>query len=250
MDNDKALAEVLVRYPMMFCVPCFFGAPGSNDGRLNNATLTLLEYKGERYGITNYHVIDEYRRRLAEDPGVHLYFGGVKADLDLVLLDEDSDVDICVFYLEEYPEKDFATDGEVPTQFFPVGDLCYVENLVAGDFVLMGGYPGAWRVKLSSLNFQFDTLSFGGTEVSEATEMNIRCELKVGQSTLVSKNREKFPDNIGGLSGGPVFHHSVTNRGISKFEFVGVIYEYIHEYDSVLIRPASIFNRSMCIKAG
>lgn len=247
VSKVEDLAEVLTRYPMSFCTACFFGNPKHAEGKVNNGTLSLLKYNGERYGITNYHVIAEYRRRLAEDSELQLYFGRTRVDLDSVLFDEDEDLDLCIFYLDEYAESDFAMDGEVPTQFFPVGDLHYVTKLASGDFILMGGYPGVWRVKLSALEYQFDTLSSGGTEVAEVTKKNIRCELKLDQCIVTSKHGRDFPENIGGLSGGPVFHHSLTQAGISKFEFVGVIYEHMFEYDSVLIRPASFLDERMWI---
>ena len=89
MSKVEDLAEVLTRYPMSFCTACFFGNPKHAEGKVNNGTLSLLEYNGERYGITNYHVIAEYRRRLLEDSELQLYFGGKRVDLDSVLFDEE-----------------------------------------------------------------------------------------------------------------------------------------------------------------
>ncbi|RSD32890.1 hypothetical protein [Vibrio pectenicida] len=247
VGNNEDLARILIKYPLNFCTTCFFGNPKLTQGKVNNGTVTLLEYKGEKYGITNHHVIDEYRKRLAEDPEVHLYLGNARIDLDSVLFDEDETLDVCILYLQGYTESQIAMNGEVPTKFFPVGERHHVSRLVVGDFVLFGGYPGVWRVRFSELNIQFDTLSSGGSEVADVTDMNIRCELKLDQCTTISEHGHDFPDNLGGLSGGPVFHHSLTDIGISKFEFIGVIYEHIPLFDSVLIRPASVLDENMWI---
>ena len=79
--NDQILKDLggeLSKYAMKFCTCCFFvnAKDDRSERKVNSGTCTLINYKGKQLGITNFHVIDEYRTskmcskcRLPSDPG-------------------------------------------------------------------------------------------------------------------------------------------------------------------------------------
>jgi len=247
-DDQKNLGDELTRFPMYFCNACFFGDPSDISTKVNNGTITLVKYKNRIFGITNYHVINEFRYRLQNEPKIKFGIGNVEINIEKSIIDEDPYLDLCTLDLQDHEESDFHPHGNVPTHFYEIDDFT-TGNLKTGDFVLFGGYPGVWRERPTSNHLIFDTLSSGSTEVNEFTSQNIRCELALDKCIITLKEHHvEFPKNLGGLSGGPVFHHYLSPAGISQFKLVGIIYEHIPEYDSILARPISYLNEHFKIK--
>jgi len=247
-EAERILADTLVRYPMMFCSACYFGDPSDKSMKVNNGTMTLIKHNSKRYGITNYHVVQEYRNRFLDEPDIRFCVGNVEIDLESAVLDEDRNLDLCTLNFDEYDEESFGSGGDVPTRFLNIENFDTI-GLKEGDYVLFGGYPGVWRERPTSNHLIFDTLSTGGTQVIDVTPRNIICELAIDKCIIsLSNHRERFPDNLGGLSGGPVFFHELSGAGISIFKFVGIIYEHMQDFDSVLIRPASFIDNDFMIK--
>lgn len=244
--DEERLSRVLVGFSLTYCVPIYFGDPSEPNGLINSGTITLVRRNDENYGITNFHVVDGFRDRLRDNPNVHLYVGGQRVELNDVLLDEDKDLDIAVLYLEGFREEVFFTQGDIPTSFynFPVSS---VDDINEGGFVLFGGYPGVWRER-DGRNVVFDSFSSGGTLINDASEKNIRCEIAANKSVVTRVRRDSPPTNLGGLSGSPVFIEMEGEAGVRNFVLVGVIYEYIEQYDSILIRPLHCINDDMTIK--
>lgn len=246
-EDQKNLGDELTRFPMNFCNACFFGDPADNSSKVNNGTITLVKHKNKRFGITNHHVINEFRNRLQNEPEIKFAIGGAEINIEKSIIDEDPSLDLCTLDLQDHEESDFHSHGNVPTHFYEIDNFT-TGNLKAGEFVLFGGYPGVWRERPSSNHLIFDTLSSGSTEVNELTTQNIRCELALDKCTITLKeNHDEFPENLGGLSGGPVFHHHLSPAGISQFKLVGIIYEHMAEYDSILARPISFLDENFLI---
>lgn len=246
-DEQKMLSMEMVKFPLKFSNACFFGASSDVDVKVNNGTMTLVRFNGEKYGITNFHVIEAYRERLKNEPEIVFYIGNTQVDLEETLLDEDKGLDLCTLYLEGYEESRFGSNGEIPTHFYEIDDFG-LGSLSEGDFVLFGGYPGVWRSRVETNHLMFDSLSSGGTEVTEVTSRNIRCEISLDKCIItMTQHHDKFPKNLGGLSGGPVFLNQLLPSGLSVFKLIGIIYEYIEEYDSIMVRPISFINEQLLL---
>ena len=240
--EELALSKEMAQFPMKFCNACFFGDASDPSGKVNNGTMTLVRYKGEKFGITNFHVIDAYRKRLANEPDIKFYIGNTLIDIEETLFDENEDLDLCTLYLDAYEEKDFGSFGDIPTHFFEIDEFPLAQ-VSEGEFVLFGGFPGVWRTRPETNHLVFDSLSTGGTEVAEVTDMNIRCELAI-DNCLVTMNRHDraLPDDFGGLSGGPMFARRELSSGVTIFKLAGIIYQHMPEYDSITIRPVTFIN--------
>jgi hypothetical protein len=246
-EEQKILSTELIKFPLKFCNACYFGNPADDAVKVNSGTMTLVSYKGEKFGITNHHVVEEYRQRQNDESNIDFYIGNALINLDETLFDEDRYLDLSIFYLEGYQEKDFGSNGEIPTHFYEIDDFT-LGNIKVGDFVLFGGFPGVWRSRPKSNRLIFDSLSSGSTEITEITPRNIRCELALDKCVVtLNQHGRNIPENLGGLSGGPAFLHQVHSSGISTFKLVGFIYEHMVAYDSIMIRPLSFINEKFCI---
>lgn len=246
-EEQIKLSQEMIKFSLKFCSPCYFGNPSDENVIVNNGTMTLVKYGGERYGITNFHVVDAYRKRLKDEPNIDFYIGNTRINLDEALIDEDKDLDLCTLKLNAYEEEKFSSNGEIPTHFYELDDFS-TGDIKEGDFVLFGGFPGVWRTRPKSNHLIFDSLSSGSTEVTEVTPRNFRCELALEKCVVtLNKQDNEFPDNLGGLSGGPVFLHQINTTGISTFPLIGFIYEHIAEYDSILVRPLAFINENFQI---
>ena len=238
------LSREMVKFSLGFCNACFFGNPSDEGVKVNNGTMTLVKYGGELYGITNFHVIESYRERLTNESDLDFYIGNTSINLNEVLIDEDKDLDLCTLRLSQYEEDSFGSCGEIPTHFFELDDFSD-GDITVGAFVLFGVCPGVWRTRPESNYLIFDSLSSGSTEVTEVTARNIRCELALDKCVVTLKqHHDEFPNNLGGLSGGPVFLHQIHASGVSTFKLVWFIYEHMAEYDSILVRPISYINEN------
>lgn len=246
-EGQIKLSREMVKFSLTFCNACYFGSPSDENVKVNNGTMTLVSYGGERYGITNFHVVDAYRERLRSEPDIDFYIGNTAINLNESLIDEDKDLDLCTLKLSAYEEEYFCSNGEISTHFYELDDFS-TGDIKEGDFVLFGGFPGVWRTRPKANHLIFDSLSSGSTEVTEVTCRNIRCELTLGKCVVtLNQHHHEFPDNLGGLSGGPVFLHQIHTSGISTFKLIGFVYEYMAEYDSILVRPLSFINESFKI---
>ena len=247
-EEEKRLARELSKFPMKFCNACYFGDPSDEGGIVNNGTMTLIKYNDSRYGITNHHVVNAYRARLENEPELKFYVGNAEVNIVESIIDDNENLDICTVDLNDIDEESFRSEGQISTIFFEIDDFT-VGDIKEGDFVLFGGYPGAWRERPQPNHIIFDTLSTGATEVNTASDMNIICELSLDKCiTTLMNHRDCLPESFGGISGGPVFHHKTTEAGISVFKLVGIIYEYAPLYEAFFIRPISFITENMRVR--
>src|SRR5687768_8939270 len=64
-----SLAQEMAKFALRFCKPVYFGPPPSREHPVvvNSATASLLRFGDELLAVTCSHVIEGYRRELAED---------------------------------------------------------------------------------------------------------------------------------------------------------------------------------------
>ena len=159
----------MAEYPLKFCLACCIENHKLPDRLIANGTMTLVRTQGERYGITNYHLIEWFRKRRDECADVDLYVGYVLIDLDDCLLDEDEDLDLCTLYLEGVPETNLVAGGTSNTNYIDL-DAQTTEQTRVGDYLMFGGYPGEWREPPRAHELNFSTFSVAGMEVSDASD--------------------------------------------------------------------------------
>ena len=238
-DNEKTLANYLSEFPMNHSVPVYFGNPLSVDSDINNGTATLLKRNNRLYAITNHHVINGYLSRCEKEDGISLMIGGyyVKNILEHIAFNN-KEFDICVLEFTGQKEDDFRMQGNVPTKFYELGKT--EKTVKKGAVVAFGGYPGVFRVRKSTNQVEFHTLSSGASVVKEISDRNIIVSINHEKSAITTLTDVEPPSNIGGMSGGPVFEIS-KEGSITMFRFCGIIAECNDNYKVMFAKPVSLF---------
>ena len=232
------LGEQMAKYPLRFCKPVYFAPPPSHEHPVvvNNGTALLLQFRGELLAVTCFHVIEGYRRRLAEDRRCLFAIANCYLDPLAQLVTDDSAVDAAVLRLT--PEQaDAITQGSngIGEAFYDLAPQAPPPVMV-GDFVGYGGFPGDLRQRASFDELNFGTYSCGACRVTDLHSDYITCKFE--RENWIEHFPEAEPESLGGLSGGPVF---VIRRGPSEiisYEFAGLIYGMDESTESLYIRQA------------
>jgi hypothetical protein len=167
-------------------------------------------------------------------PDVEAQFGGSTIYPEQRLIDRESKLDLATLNVPKlFLDSNVAgkqhnrLPGWPPTPLKP------------GELVIYGGYPGALREpKTGEIGWPFQSFTWWATEVTDSTIV-----LHVDFPNLLwpGHEEERINENLGGISGGPVFRHR-THRSETKkvdtvhFELVGIIYEHSAMIDSVFAR--------------
>lgn len=119
-----------------------------------------------------------------------------------------------------------------------------------GDWLTLGGFPGAFREYDGKNECIYDSFSYGGSEVNHCTEEKIYASFDI-DSCLLSGRRssEEMPD-LGGVSGGPVFIPSNTEMGLLNYQLAGIFYKIGDDFQLAKIKPASLIDDNGVIVSG
>jgi len=238
-DQEKRLGNYLCEFPMNHCVPFYFGNPRSLDSKVNNGTATLLKKNNKLYVVTNHHVVEEFLKRVSCEEGIDLQIGGLRVtDIKNRIIINDPEIDICLIDFSDCKEVDFHMHGNVTTKFFELGEIR--SSISTGKFVAFGGYPGTFRTRQELNQLSFHTFSSGASTVHEVSNSNIVVSINHEESLITRLSDVSPPDEIGGLSGGPVFE--ISNSGlITTFKFAGIIAECSLNLQVMFAKPVMLF---------
>jgi hypothetical protein len=225
------------KYPLKFAVPAYFGIrPQLGDpATVNSGTASLVRIDGQSYALTCSHVLDAYRERSAEVACI-FQIGNCELDPLNQLKAEDKKLDYALIGLTEAQGKEISMpDGPFDGKFFcevaqwPPGDV------MDGDFVTFGGFPGKLRQARSFDELSFGSFSSGASRVASVGEDYVVSQFE--REFWVKHGYEAEPETIRGMSGGPVFaiRHNATS-GIMTYEFIGHIYEFSEDFELLYVR--------------
>jgi hypothetical protein len=178
----RDLGNELSKVPMIYAAPVYFANPPRADkpelSDIRNGTGSLVAIGGKQFCITNHHVLTAHRARKAEETDVIFQIGNLRLEPEGALVSESRHFDLAVLDLSDWDVEEIGSHGEVPTHFLQTAE--WPPALPSkGDFVMFGGYPGYWRQQVGHAEILFDTLSSGATELHDAREDNIVCQLQV-----------------------------------------------------------------------
>lgn len=238
----EALAEELSIYAMQFAEPIYFGPPPDkqSDAPINNGTISLILLGTRQVGITNWHVIDEYRKRASENQDLICQISNVRIDPIAQLISESKHFDVAVLDLSNTSAEEIGKGTGMPCQFLAPREWPPAA-VSKGDFVLFGGFPGLKRKDPKPGHLDFGSISSGGTKVESIQEDVITCRIQLERCVVNFDEDGLGMGPLPGISGSPVLIHR-TISDVSVFDFVGVIFEHSNEWDILRIRPASLLS--------
>jgi hypothetical protein len=225
------------KYPLKFAVPAYFGIrpQSGKSATVNSGTASLVRIGGQPYALTCSHVLEAYRNRLVDGACI-FQIGNCELDPLTQLKVEDKILDYALIRLTEEQGKEISKpDGPFGGRYFckvaqwPPGDV------MEGDFVAFGGFPGVLRQAMSFNKLSFGSFSSGASRVALVREDYVVSQFE--REFWVKHGQEAEPETIRGMSGGPVFairHDAAT--GIMTYEFIGHIYEFSEDYELLYVR--------------
>lgn len=224
-------------FAMARSAPFFWSSQekGHEPKLLHNGTITYVATGQQELGVTNAHVYNQYVKDLAEQPGVEAQFGGNTIYPEKKLLAKDDKLDVAMLHVSKV-FLDSSKNHKVhnrPASWPP-------KPLAPGEWVIYGGYPGALKEpKTGEIVWPFQSFTWRATDV---TDSNIILHVDFPNLFWPGYEEKKMNDNLGGISGGPVFRiHEVLDPETKKvlkvgFELVGIIHEYSEMMDTVRAR--------------
>lgn len=234
--------DVLGKFPHYFSTPIFITDKKSRQ--VNNGTLTLLKTPRGYFGVTCWHVIENYLQRKNENFSFQI--GSLEVDPERLLIDHDPKLDLATLGLDEDMRKAFISKS-CPEMGSQTLREIYQGEVKVGDKITLGGLPGKW-VEYPQKAPRFETFSIIEAIVVSSGASQYACSVSdpnswpVIQSKIFSPRPVKDLLDPGGLSGGPVFIELVSSAGLVYYEFAGIIYEgsFIMESTTLVlkIRPA------------
>ncbi len=222
IKRDNELIEALNAWSRPYAAPIFFGDRpySSASKKLNNGTISLINYRGNRIGITCEHLFsDGFDERTSVDCILQVNDTLVSRDK---LLFSDNNIDIAILDLSGVKQFELESN-EFSNEFFPI-DTWPTISPKKGDIVTLSGYPGKWRKRESEERVIFDVFSIGATFVEDANENRAIINADFSTDIHIRKIRHgrdpKELGFLGGLSGAPVFR--INNDSFVTYDFYGI----------------------------
>ena len=224
--TEEEMTE-LSRFAMRYSVPILIRSrnerwspdiPGSGGG-------LLIVIGDKKRLITASHVLTKYREEYVRDAATLFEFGGVPINATRRLLYEDATSDLAVIDLTDAALPTRPNELPAPEFFSP--QPWPGNDVVVGDRIFFGGWPGAYRrVRENGMDvfLGYDSiLNVPVTGVSDH-EFQVKFDRSNWSSLLVdgsTKPKDYVEDRrLGGHSGTPVFRISPT---VERPELVGFI---------------------------
>lgn len=237
-DEQRRLLDVYARHALQFAVPIYFGVPGRPE-YLNNGTVTLLELGGRRFGITNYHVLARYRKKLRRIHGLVCQVGPVVIRPLDRLVSESKKYDLVVLDFQNIQPQTLRGGNEIPCRYH-VPREWPPQPVAPGNFVMFGGFPRTKRVAITDDELEFGGVSSAGSEVLSVQPDVFTFQIQIEQCVTAFDRDGRGFEDLPGISGSPVLIARRSPGGIEVIDLVGIFFEDYPAIDVYRVRPGSV----------
>lgn len=242
--NDLALMHELAKYSLRFSAAIAFGGRGkaANETTVNNGTVALVKLGGQKFGVSNYHVIDAYRKRQEQGEVLSCVVGNVEIDPIARLHSESSIYDLAVLDLSGIDVARIRGSTEIPCQFNEPR-IWPTPMPKEGEFVLFGGFPLTKRKVLNPTEIEFGSMSSGGTRVHSVQPDVLSAQIEIDQCVISYDRDGKGFQDLPGISGCPVMATRVVS-GVGVIDLIGIVFEYHSDWDLMRFRPVTLIGEN------
>ena len=240
---DEAELTVLAKFAMQFCVTTFVrsrrNALGAVDVEGGGGVLLMIG--GKKRLVTAHHVVQEYRNAYIRDGGTLFTCMTTNFNPNGRIIGEDATSDIVVIDVDDLMFE--RNDPDLPALEFFTPIPWPGNDVVEGDRVFLGGWPGAYRVVTENgLNVRsgYDAILNVPVTLKTDHEFSMKFERTEWKSFVV--NPDQKPPNyidarrLGGHSGTGVFRISPTGE---RPELVGFVKQYYEDRDTIVCCPVT-----------
>jgi hypothetical protein len=252
--NEQEIAEGLIHFALEPTVAVGIAAttPTDDPDSFRSASGTLIRLSGVPVLVTNWHVVEAYRKFAAQRE-TQFFFADTAIDPVERLHSESQELDLAVLlaYRLRIRADRNAPAGVPhirvyePTQWPPAPPQ-------PGDSVFFAGWPEVGRsVDFANMEATFQPYAYVGATIQEATADKFTIQFDRARFWGVTglETQEQLEERqLSGLSGGPIFRDmSASGR---MHELVGFITEYGVNWDLLIatsalnIRPDGRIDRS------
>lgn len=235
---QSALARHNTHFPAQYVVPCFFGNPKLQDAMVNNGTASLIKVNSTKYVVTNKHVIDSFKKRREENPGIDFYIGNNIIDLEKSLVAESLEHDLCLININHLSHTSLEPNPSIKKDFFDARNIPN-KPIEKDDYIIFAGYPGAYRNRISNNRINFGLFCHGGSEVLDSDENRIIASIEKNGCVILTDNGGTTTEHYGGMSGGAAFIEETLPSGIHVIRLAGFIYQDAGGFEAIYIKPSS-----------
>jgi hypothetical protein len=219
----------LMDFSLNFTVPIYFGqdALSEPDPKILNGTGGLVKIEEKHFVLTCQHVLKGYREKLANKPNLLFQIGNLAIEPFKLLVDEDENLDMAIFELDDEKVRTFK--NRKPTLTFFDQSNWPPSEIKVDDAIHFSGFPGVWKNRVAFNGFEFRSLSSGGSKVLSVLDSHFFSSISIEHCEVSGD----FTNKIGGMSGAPVFKWNEDQ--ILTAELVGMISEYQEVLDRIRI---------------
>lgn len=233
------IAQHYAKFALQFSAPiCYWNRHGTL--KLNHGNVSLLKIGGRKFGITNNHVVEGFRKRNASGESLLCQIGNVPIDPIGRLHSWSERMDLAVLDLSEVDASSIRGTRDIPPCQFHESDDWPPQMPKSGDWALLGGFPVTKRVQLGPGHFEFGTFSSGGTLIDSVQPDLITCRIEIEKCVISIDRDGRGLEDLPGISGSPVMVARQLASGITVFDLIGVVFEHSMTWDALRIRPLSL----------
>lgn len=237
-------------------------SPNPRKKLTSNGTVTLFRNKiGGLFGITNFHIYEEYLKQKEINPHSvcqigHKFF--IKLEDRIVYEDEDNDLIVFSLYDGELAKSETQND---PKSGFRIIDTRLSEHLATQDDknpetwkTHCAGFPGVGKIttqiSVNSYEENFGICLFRAPATCDDPLRGEKRNIIVNFSALREFNIipqiGNFPDkdyNFGGMSGGPILARIPARQGneIDDICLLGTVYQ--GNFERIMAKPISLLEK-------
>jgi hypothetical protein len=227
------LFNQLARYAGRFAQPVYYADPGAEGhAAFKNGSGFFVRLARCTVAVTCHHVLSDYRRRRSA-VGSSFEFGRLSIDPEQYVLAESQYLDLVTLDVSGLVGRPGGVDPAwcVDPYRWPPGDVD------SDDVLAFAGFPGLGREQVDPDYFRFHAFSAGTTAVaSKGGPDHLYTQIDLEHS-IMSGVRPDIAEDLGGVSGGPLFVWRKTPILIP--ELVGVVIEYQAGLDLLYVRRAA-----------
>jgi hypothetical protein len=241
MNIKQAIDEYLTTNLVQYTTPIVFGNPANKIPL--NGSISLLELNNRKIGITCDHVISTYLKMKSVDNNIAMQINRTKIeDINSILISSSEKYDIAVIDLKNIETSQIVQGVNIGTTFFKL--KWPPPEINKSDRICLLGFPGRIKIEKEG-KIYLPVCTIGAQFVSDYSETTILSIFDRKYWTFTPKDTEyKIPQDLGGLSGGPVFAvHNLENIGLLYYDFVGIVKQQASTlFDGILISKINMIN--------
>ncbi|MCB2189953.1 MAG: hypothetical protein KQI62_00215 [Deltaproteobacteria bacterium] len=237
------LGRELTKFPLRFAAAVTMGERPKlkHKAYINNGTAVLVKLDKRPIAITCSHIMEKYREKLEQDSNTVFQIGQAVINPQERLVDENRNIDLATIDMSGIEAHHVCMQTNLELNYYEPFSWPPAP-VKPGDFVCVGGYPGAMRKQNTSDSLVFESFSAAGVQVPSVNDeyFMIQFEREFWVKNFGSDDYLTF-NQLGGMSGCPVFIER-SHGGIMNFDMVGIASEYQEEYDLMRARHANLIN--------